>query len=67
MIHKRDLHETLRVVNSILQVKLPIMRRETEVKFSFKFSFQTKAFDDYAFILLKLIARRIFVFLNGLF
>ena len=23
MIHKRDLHETLRVVNSILQVKLP--------------------------------------------
>ena len=43
-----------------------ITRRETEVKF-FKFSFQIKAFDDYAFISLKLIACRIFVFLNSLF
>ena len=40
---------------------------ETEVKFSFKFSFYIEAFDKYAFISLKLIACRIFVFLNGLF
>ena len=39
-----------------------ITRSETEVKFSSKFSFQTKAFDDYAFISLKLNACRIFVF-----
>ena len=44
-----------------------ITRRETEVKFSFKSSFQIKAFDDYVFLSLKLIASRICVFLSGLF
>ena len=44
-----------------------IARRETEVKFSLKFSFQTRAFDDYVFISLKLIACRICVFLSGFF
>ena len=45
-----------------------ITRRETEVKFSFKFVFlKIKAFDDFVFISLKLIACRICVFLSGLF
>ena len=43
--------------------KRRIARKETEVKFSF----QIKAFDDFVVISLKLIACRIFVFLNGLF
>ena len=33
MIHKRDLHETLRVVNSILQVKLPLNFKESFFKY----------------------------------
>ena len=44
-----------------------ITRRETEVKFSFKFSFQIKAFDNYVFISLKLIACRNCEFLSRLF
>ena len=44
-----------------------ITRGETKVKFSFKFSFWIKAFDDYVFISLKLIACRICVVLSGLF
>ena len=44
-----------------------ITRRETEVKFFLKFSFQTKAFDDYVFISLKLLVCHICVFLSGLF
>ena len=45
-----------------------VLREEKQrSNFLLNFPFRLKAFDDYAFTLLKLIACHIFVFLNGIF